>query len=393
MSDQKSFFHVRLLHRFSEPGAIFDPNGSYFPFPFPLIPVVLHSMCIMMFNNYYRQVALWLTEKENHRSQSQFESSLILKRFFFEAFDCYLPLFYLAFYELDAKLLKLELMALYTTDTFRRVLTETLVPLILLSTHRIGGVLRNRSLQKKIEVREGVTTEDERIAREMKKDEYEIFDDYLEMVIELGYITLFASAFPLAPLLSLICNIVEFRSDIFKVVFLARKPPCERRAHIGVWADVQVAMAWISILTNCLIFGFSSEQMVAWFPFLFEHNTFISESVVVLEAGNLHTEAAEIFKAGMGRYAVGFVFLLEHTIILFVLAIIFFIPSEPRWVTDRRLRKSYLSRTVLRKAIGTSSLSDSAREIEPASVLRNDQKGKGIKHRNVKASDVMEGKF
>ena len=44
---------------------------------------------------------------------------------------------------------------------------------------------------------------------DLELDEHEDFDDYLEMVIQFGYITLFASAFPLASALALACNGVE----------------------------------------------------------------------------------------------------------------------------------------------------------------------------------------
>ena len=318
----------------------------------------------MQFNEAYSSVALWLTEKENHRSVSEFESSLILKRFFFEAFDCYIPLFYLAFYQLDAQLLRTELTGLYTSDAIRRVLTETLIPLILLSTKRIGRffqTLINRSEAKKkkekhIEVRLG-----DKVMGEVAKIDYEAFNDYLEMIIELGYITLFASAFPLAPLLSLFCNFVEIRSDMFKLLFISRKPSCERRATIGVWYQVQLGLAWASILTNCLIFGFSSEQMVSWFPSLFEDAADVLGDILpdnhegpLLEGGRVVHEATELFREGAGRYAVGIVFVLEHLLVLVVLAIIHLISSEPKWVTDKRLRKEYVSRSLLRESHMTS---------------------------------------
>ena len=36
-----------------------------------------------------------------------------------------------------------------------------------------------------------------------------LFDEYLEMVIQYGFITLFVAAFPLAPLFALINNVME----------------------------------------------------------------------------------------------------------------------------------------------------------------------------------------
>ena len=76
-------------------------------------------------------VAEWLTEVENHKYEHQHENSLVIKRFLFEAFDCYVALFYTAFYELDPIALRQELIGLYTVDSIRRVLCETVIPLLL----------------------------------------------------------------------------------------------------------------------------------------------------------------------------------------------------------------------------------------------------------------------
>ena len=38
-----------------------------------------------------------------------------------------------------------------------------------------------------------------------------LFDEYLEIVIQFGFITIFVCAFPLAPLFALINNILEIR--------------------------------------------------------------------------------------------------------------------------------------------------------------------------------------
>ena len=53
-----------------------------------------------------RMVATSLCEWENHETDEDFDASLLKKRFAFEAFDCYIALFYLAFWEMDANLVR-----------------------------------------------------------------------------------------------------------------------------------------------------------------------------------------------------------------------------------------------------------------------------------------------
>ena len=51
---------------------------------------------------------------------------------------------------------------------------------------------------------------------ELEKEEVEQFDDYLEMIMTFGYITLFAAAFPFGTTLTAIFIYFETKSDMFK---------------------------------------------------------------------------------------------------------------------------------------------------------------------------------
>ena len=108
----------------AEPGDIFDASSSWKC----LLPVILRSVVVNFMNQMYRKAAEVLTEWENHELVMHHDNSLALKRFFFEAFDAYIVLFYLAIYERNTHLLRLELVGAMSADTFRRMLTESLIP-------------------------------------------------------------------------------------------------------------------------------------------------------------------------------------------------------------------------------------------------------------------------
>ena len=61
------------------------------------------------------------------------------------------------------------------------------------------------------------------------------FDDYLEMFIQYGYVILFSSAFPLAALCALLNNVIEIRSDAFKLCMHHQRPFGKRVKNIGIW--------------------------------------------------------------------------------------------------------------------------------------------------------------
>lgn len=77
------------------------------------------------------------------------------------------------------------------------------------------------------------------------------FDDYLEMFIQFGYVTLFSSAYPLAGLCALLNNLIEVRSDAFKLCFIYQRPFPQRVANIGSWQTAMEVMGVIGVVVNC----------------------------------------------------------------------------------------------------------------------------------------------
>merc|ERR1719323_1736425 len=55
-----------------------------------------------------------------------------------------------------------------------------------------------------------------------------LFYEYLEMIIQYGFITIFVSAFPLAPLFALFNNVFELRLDAKKLLVHHRRPVAQR---------------------------------------------------------------------------------------------------------------------------------------------------------------------
>jgi anoctamin-10 len=53
--------------------------------------------------------------------------------------------------------------------------------------------------------------------RESAKDEYNTYDDYLELYIQFGYVMLFSSVAPFAAFWALLNNFFEIRLDAYKV--------------------------------------------------------------------------------------------------------------------------------------------------------------------------------
>ncbi|KAJ7811213.1 calcium-activated chloride channel-domain-containing protein [Mycena olivaceomarginata] len=90
----------------------------------------------------------------------------------------------------------------------------------------------------------------EQVRKEVALPEYELFGDYSEMVTQFGYVALWSTIWPLAPVMALVNNFFELRSDAFKITVHNRRPIPSRTDTIGPWLDTLSFLTWLAAVTN-----------------------------------------------------------------------------------------------------------------------------------------------
>lgn len=95
------------------------------------------------------------------------------------------------------------------------------------------GKMKNQSLKGK----------GQRWLRDLKLVEWgprSLFPEYLEMVLQYGFVTIFVAAFPLAPFFALLNNIMEMRFDAKKLLTYHRRPVSQRVRSISIVIEILI---------------------------------------------------------------------------------------------------------------------------------------------------------
>jgi hypothetical protein len=90
-------------------------------------------------------------------------------------------------------------------------------------------------------------------------DEFFI-DSYSEQITQFGFIALFANSFPLAPLFSFICNLLEIENRVIAMSHYSRRGHCEGASGIGAWLGIMEVIAMCCIPVNAAIIYFTGDS-------------------------------------------------------------------------------------------------------------------------------------
>ncbi|XP_076451373.1 anoctamin-7-like [Babylonia areolata] len=236
-----------------------------------LSAALVNLLLILVLGRVYERLALRLTQWEMHRTQQEFEDQLTFKVFIFQFINFYSSIIYIAFFKgrfagypghynrflgLRSEecsnggcLIELaqQLAVIMIGKQVINNAQEILVP-------KLKGFWHRLKVRKVRQVSSSPWEKD----FELIENEG-LFQEYLEMVLQFGFITLFVAAFPLAPLFAVLNNWVEIRLDARKLVCETRRPVAHPARDIGVWFTILHAMAHLAVISNAFLIAFTSE--------------------------------------------------------------------------------------------------------------------------------------
>ncbi|KAK3558883.1 hypothetical protein QTP86_032149, partial [Hemibagrus guttatus] len=260
-----------------------------------MLGAVLHFLTITIMTRINRKMALKLCELEKVRSHAAVERSFTVKMFTFQFFTLFSSLIYTAFflgringhpggYVRIAGIWRLEECHASgcLTDLFIQMAIIMLLKQFISNVFQFSGPwfrqwLKRRQSRKVMKVQqcsekncledtgEASLCDDCNIKDLLwnfdlnNVDPFSLFNEFLEMVLQFSFTTIFVAAFPLAPLLALLNNIIEIRMDAIKMVSLERRLVPRKTKDIGVWTDVLETIGVLAVIANGLVIGMSSD--------------------------------------------------------------------------------------------------------------------------------------
>uniref|UniRef100_A0A8D1YDJ3 Anoctamin n=1 Tax=Sus scrofa TaxID=9823 RepID=A0A8D1YDJ3_PIG len=240
--------------------------------------VCINFCIIMLLNVLYEKVALLLTNLEQPRTESEWENSFTLKMFLFQFVNLNSSTFYIAFFlgrftGHPGAYLRLinrwRLEECHPSGCLIDLCMQMGIIMVLKQTWNnfmeLGyPLIQNWWTRRKVRQEHG--PERKISFPQWEKDytlqpmnAYGLFDEYLEMILQFGFTTIFVAAFPLAPLLALLNNIIEIRLDAYKFVTQWRRPLASRAKDIGIWYGILEGIGILSVITNAFVIAITSD--------------------------------------------------------------------------------------------------------------------------------------
>mmetsp|Transcript_18996 Transcript_18996/g.59684 ORF Transcript_18996/g.59684 Transcript_18996/m.59684 type:complete len:1196 (+) Transcript_18996:125-3712(+) len=267
---------------------------------------VVQAGFIQVASHFYSEIAYWLNDQENYRTQTNYENNLILKKFFFEIINNYSALAITAYFKGiyfqcimgannclgDMKVLLIAITATRYVIALYGVLAgsfgQAMRSLFGASSCSGGDDDGDSTLAANPLRDDGGQFDDDldfelselgeerkdsplrsletpRFEAEIELEEYEgTFDDFAEIVLQMGLVSMFSLGFYVLPLCAMLETLLQIRADAYKLCVLTRRPDPALAETVGSWGALMDAMATLAVFSNAGIICFTTLSFASY---------------------------------------------------------------------------------------------------------------------------------
>jgi len=246
--------------------------------------MVLNAVLVEILNAVFTWVATKLTEWENHRAYSEHANHLLAKTIVFKFINCYISLYYIAFFKEHGHMFGEEMKCMYNKRTQQNdclvdcgwqlsifmINRLVMMNLIEMLTPYFKKVFAEKSEQYKVELHTGffnpmtVMADMSGPEKQAKMQTFDVYEDMDEILLLYGYTVLFIVAAPWVPLIALISIVVECFLDQKKLILYYRRPTPQPAANNEPWDTAFDVFGFLAVLTNAALFIFSGHTFDKW---------------------------------------------------------------------------------------------------------------------------------
>ena len=167
---------------------------------------------------------------------------------------------------------------------------------------------------------------------EAKLDPPELIDEQLDLVIQFGFVTLFAASFPLAALIALGVDLLSVRVTALVWLKYKAKPDYKGAAGLGIHYQLMQLISVLAIVNNFLLIGFSYAPVHDLYERINPGEKYQSYYFTALT-----------------------IFGLEHVMLVIKWLIGRLLPPVPEAVRVLRAKNEFIRQQTIKKAIGGDS--------------------------------------
>jgi hypothetical protein len=242
-----------------------------------IVASIVNAIQITILNLVYESIAEALTKRENHRTDTEYEDSMIAKTFVFQFVNSYASFYFLAFiapymdrppilsddgpeadyigecgFDTCMKPLAINLGIIFGVSLTVNNILELGLP-VLKNYYKLWKETKGSSGELTLPEKQYILLPYDVMTSNMK--------DYAEIAVQYGYMTIFIVALPISCLLSVINNYIEVKVDGWKLLNVHQRPIPKGAEDIGNWQSVFTLISIIAIVTNAGLICFTMDVL------------------------------------------------------------------------------------------------------------------------------------